>query len=180
MDLSGPLDLLGAFRWQNLTEFYEKNNLFVDYTVVSLADIFSCIILASVFNRVVNCKDEIKNFRLRQDFSSFGMVFIRILPKLSISIMKSTLVQDFRLASLLVSPFCGPALVIQSSICWCSASDKRYPLEALLLSSIKPNATRVSLLNCTIWGTDEEEDVLFMIWKSKKAGHDVGCAGAIF
>lgn len=64
----------------NLTEFYEKNNLFAGYAILSLADILSCSILAGVSNRVVNCNYGIENFGLRQDFSSFGMMFIWIPP----------------------------------------------------------------------------------------------------
>ncbi len=62
----------------NLTEFYEKNNLFASYAVVIFADILSCSILAGVSNRVVNCNYGIENFGLRQDFSSFGMMFMKI------------------------------------------------------------------------------------------------------
>lgn len=70
--------------------------------------------------------------------------------------------------------------VIQSSICCRSASDKRFRLEALLPLSIKPNATRVLLLNGKTRRKDEEEDSLFVFGKAREAERTVDCAGAIF
>ncbi len=97
----------------NLTEFYEKNNLSASCAVVSLADILSCNILAGVSNRVINCNYGIKNFGLCRNFSSFGVRFIRISPKLSISIMEIGLSPRFPLSFFVGKPFCGPVSVIQ-------------------------------------------------------------------
>lgn len=90
------------------------------------------------------------------------------------------LIQDFHLTSLSVNAFHNPILIILSSICWCSANNKRSQLEFLLPSNIKPNATYVLLFNDTIWKTNKEKDVLFIFEEDEKARHNVNYAGTIF
>ncbi len=63
--LERTFEFTRGFPMANLTEFYEKNNLFTGYALLSLADIFSCSILAGVSNIVVNCNDGIESFMLR-------------------------------------------------------------------------------------------------------------------
>lgn len=60
--------------------------------------ILNCSILASLSNKIVNCNYKIKIFGLYQDFLSFKIRFIRILPQLLISVMEISFCPKFALS----------------------------------------------------------------------------------
>lgn len=72
-----------------------KNNIFATYPKVNIINIFSYNIMICMSNIILNNNHSIKYFGLCLDFSSFEIIFIMILSKLLILILKIRL--EFRL-----------------------------------------------------------------------------------